>query len=205
MCTTSCELKWISYLLHDLQLHVMLPITLHCDDITAIAIAKNLVFHDKTKHREIDRHIIRNMVQVGFLNVFPISTKNQPADLFTKHLPLIHMQPSVLKLKFSCFNHNDIHCEGGCWNVPMKARHHSEYNTVTLKLHDSRVNPIQKTSVVTNFPAWTLLWIPALLTAKLRWLQLVVRLYIATLVQYYLKRKYSIQKDFITLFPYLFP
>lgn len=68
MCTTAYELKWISFLLTDFQLLVNQPITLHCDNEAVVAIAKNLVFHEHTKHIDIDCHIVRNMVVDGFLN-----------------------------------------------------------------------------------------------------------------------------------------
>lgn len=51
---TGCEIKWLSYLLADFDIHVTLPITLNYDSQAAIAIARNLVLHEKMKHVEMD-------------------------------------------------------------------------------------------------------------------------------------------------------
>ncbi|KAL0451849.1 UNVERIFIED_CONTAM: hypothetical protein Slati_1163000, partial [Sesamum latifolium] len=52
--STVCELKWIPYLPRDLSIQVPLPIPLYCDNQTAFHIAANPVFHERTKHLEID-------------------------------------------------------------------------------------------------------------------------------------------------------
>lgn len=41
MATTTCELVWLTYLLHDLQIPVQVPITLFCDNKVAQQIAAN--------------------------------------------------------------------------------------------------------------------------------------------------------------------
>ncbi|XP_057986074.1 uncharacterized mitochondrial protein AtMg00810-like [Hevea brasiliensis] len=56
MAATVCELLWITYVLRDLQVSVMLPIPLYCDNKAALHIASNPVFHERTKHLEIDCH-----------------------------------------------------------------------------------------------------------------------------------------------------
>lgn len=70
MCTVACKMKWISFLLKDFKLQMSLPFKLCCDNEAIMAIAKNPVFHERTKYIEIDCHIVRtNMVIEGFLNV----------------------------------------------------------------------------------------------------------------------------------------
>lgn len=59
MSQTCCELKWLSYYLTNFQIPIQLSIRLYCDSQAAIAIAQNPVFHERTKHVEIDCHIIR--------------------------------------------------------------------------------------------------------------------------------------------------
>ena len=48
--------------------------------------AKNHVFHARTKHIEIDLHFIRDQVTRGKLQLQFIPTAEQPADLLTKNL-----------------------------------------------------------------------------------------------------------------------
>ncbi|XP_035830149.1 uncharacterized protein LOC118479628 [Helianthus annuus] len=54
MCAATCEIIWISNLLRELQIDSKLPVQLYCDNTTAISIAANPVFHERTKHFEID-------------------------------------------------------------------------------------------------------------------------------------------------------
>ena len=47
----------------------------------------NPVFHDKSKHIEIQYHFIHDMVQKGVVELQYISTDNHTADVHTKPLP----------------------------------------------------------------------------------------------------------------------
>jgi len=54
LATTTCEIQWITYLLHDLGIQHLQPTFLYYDNQAAIQIANNQVFHECTKHIEID-------------------------------------------------------------------------------------------------------------------------------------------------------
>ncbi|XP_010267875.1 PREDICTED: uncharacterized protein LOC104604981 [Nelumbo nucifera] len=94
------ELEWISYILQDFQVSPPLPIPLWCDNMATLHITANPVFHERTKHLEIDCHLVRDKYKASF--VFPkhISTKLQLADAFTKSLagPQFHSIVSKLGL-----------------------------------------------------------------------------------------------------------
>ena len=64
----------------------MIPMKLYCDNKAAISIAHNLVQHDRTKHVEIDRHFIKEKIEVGLINLSHVSSSNQVADILTKGL-----------------------------------------------------------------------------------------------------------------------
>nr|XP_016449164.1 PREDICTED: uncharacterized mitochondrial protein AtMg00810-like [Nicotiana tabacum] len=81
------ELSWLSRLLVDLDVSSSSPISVFCDNMAAIHIAKNPVFHERTKHIEVDYHFIRTTLAEGLIQLFHVSTTNQLADLFTKSLP----------------------------------------------------------------------------------------------------------------------
>lgn len=59
MALATCELQWLRYLLQDLNIQHTAACTLHCDNKAAIHIAANPVFHERTKHIEIDWHVVR--------------------------------------------------------------------------------------------------------------------------------------------------
>ncbi|XP_072080796.1 secreted RxLR effector protein 161-like [Arachis hypogaea] len=54
-----CEAQWISFILADLHLPVTKPIPLYCDSQSALYIAAIPVFHERTKHIEVDCHVVR--------------------------------------------------------------------------------------------------------------------------------------------------
>ncbi|GAA0172265.1 transmembrane signal receptor [Lithospermum erythrorhizon] len=82
-----CELKWMSYILGDVKILVQLPIDLWCDNQSVIHIIENLIFHECTKHIELDYHFIREHYKSEFIKPFHVTSKQHIADAFTKSLP----------------------------------------------------------------------------------------------------------------------
>jgi hypothetical protein len=80
------EGQWLIYLLKDFLVQHDSLIILYCDNKSAMHIAANPVFHERTKHIEIDCHVVRDKVQANIIQLLPISTKDQIADIFTKSL-----------------------------------------------------------------------------------------------------------------------
>ncbi|EXB74504.1 Copia protein [Morus notabilis] len=59
-----CEILWIERILDELRRPVEMPMKLYCDNKAAISIAHNPVQHDRTKHVEIDRHFIKEKLEM---------------------------------------------------------------------------------------------------------------------------------------------
>ncbi|GJS43996.1 ribonuclease H-like domain-containing protein [Tanacetum coccineum] len=59
LALVTSEVIWILKFLKDLEIDNLLPVTLHCDSNSAIKIAANPVFQERTKHLEIDLHFVR--------------------------------------------------------------------------------------------------------------------------------------------------
>ena len=80
------ELQWLKYLLSDLGINHSHPIPVHCDNQAAIHIAENPVFHERTKHIEIDCHFVREKIQSRLIAPTYVRSRDQLADIFTKPL-----------------------------------------------------------------------------------------------------------------------
>ncbi|XP_022143489.1 uncharacterized protein LOC111013365 [Momordica charantia] len=62
LASTAAELFWVRQLLKDLHVFSTQSPVLWCDNASAIQLAKNPVFHGRTKHVEIDFHFVRERV-----------------------------------------------------------------------------------------------------------------------------------------------
>ncbi|KAH9681306.1 hypothetical protein KPL71_026926 [Citrus sinensis] len=70
---SACEAVWLGRILKDLQFNQDAATTIYCDNMSAIALTKNPVFH-----------YIRDLVSKGEVNMEFISTNEQPSDFLTK-------------------------------------------------------------------------------------------------------------------------
>ena len=86
MAAASCEMVWLKNLLTDLGFSPTSPMKLFCDNQAAMHIAANPVFHERTKHIEVDCHFIRQQVQSKVIQTHYIRSSDQLADAFTKVL-----------------------------------------------------------------------------------------------------------------------
>jgi hypothetical protein len=77
---------WISEYLGELGVDLGGTVNLMCDSQSAIALAKNPVLHQSTKHIRIQVHFIRERLEFGEINLKYIETKLQIADFLTKAL-----------------------------------------------------------------------------------------------------------------------
>ncbi|KAJ0965657.1 hypothetical protein J5N97_026795 [Dioscorea zingiberensis] len=93
MASTTAEIIWLRWLLADMGVFLSDPTPMHCDNMSAIQITRNSVFHERTKHIEIDCHFTRHHFQHGTITLPFVSSSMQIADLFTK-------SPSTQRFRF---------------------------------------------------------------------------------------------------------
>ncbi|KAJ0578087.1 putative RNA-directed DNA polymerase [Helianthus annuus] len=86
MCSAACEVMWIKNILSELKVFCTLPMRLFCDSKSAISISQNPVFHERTKHFELDLHFLREKIASSIIDPHKIASENQIADIFTKGL-----------------------------------------------------------------------------------------------------------------------
>ena len=73
--------------LQDMQITCTPPISIFCDNTSAISISKNPVMHSKTKHILIKYHFLREQVLEQKIKLEYVPSKEQVSDILTKPLP----------------------------------------------------------------------------------------------------------------------
>ncbi|RVW87594.1 Retrovirus-related Pol polyprotein from transposon RE1 [Vitis vinifera] len=86
MALATCELIWLRHLLRELRFGKDEQMKLICDNQAALHIASNPVFHERTKHIEVDCHFIREKIASGCVATSFVNSNDQLADIFTKSL-----------------------------------------------------------------------------------------------------------------------
>ena len=74
------------------------PVLMHCDNKSVIAITFKHVFHDRTKHIEIDCYITRQEYEKGMITLPYVPSGAQLADLFTKAQTSTQFREILFKL-----------------------------------------------------------------------------------------------------------
>ncbi|CAM6087063.1 unnamed protein product [Calypogeia fissa] len=85
-CEATKELIWLQRLVHDLGLSQKRP-ELLCDSQSALHLAKNPVFHARTKHIDIRYHFIREALEKKQIFLEKVASEDNAADMLTKVLP----------------------------------------------------------------------------------------------------------------------
>ena len=83
------EGKYIISLLSEVLGQNQMGFELFCDNQGAIALAKNPIKHQRSKHIDIRYHFIRDEILNHNLTVHYVASENNMADVFTKPMPRI--------------------------------------------------------------------------------------------------------------------
>ena len=92
--TAACEAIWLRKFLKDVKQGQKSATVIYCDNMSAIAMTKNPIFHSRSKHIELRHHFIRKLVEDKEIELQFCTTDDQLADIFTK---------SISAQKFSYF------------------------------------------------------------------------------------------------------
>jgi hypothetical protein len=86
MAAATCELLWLKMVLQDLGVSHSQPMKLYCDNQAALHIAANPVFHERTKHIDIECHLVHDKLRAKIISTAHVPSSNQLVDIFTKAL-----------------------------------------------------------------------------------------------------------------------
>ena len=95
MALATCELIWLRHLIQELRFGNDEKMKLICDNQAALHITSNPVFHERTKHIEVDCHFIREKIASGCMTIIFVNSSDQLTDVFTKSL-------RGLRIKYIC-------------------------------------------------------------------------------------------------------
>ena len=88
----ACQVVWLGRLLEDVINTKKKPPQLKMDNMSAIALSKNPVLHDRSKHIDTKFHFIRECVDGGKIKKDFTSSQEQLADILTKPLGRVKFQ-----------------------------------------------------------------------------------------------------------------
>jgi hypothetical protein len=94
----ACQGVWLRGLLGELLGDAPLKTKLLVDNISAIALSKNPVHHDRTKHIDVRYHFLRECIEDGRVEIDHVSTDGQLTDILTKALGRVKFIEMRLRL-----------------------------------------------------------------------------------------------------------
>lgn len=151
------EITWLTRLLSYLGTPPSLPVPIHSDSQASIDIAWNSIFHERTKHVELDCHFVRQQFLSGLISLSFVPSSCQLADLFTKPLygsphhnllgklgvaSLPSNLRGVLKLELS-ISRSLIIVEEKRMEGDMVMSMNTKFQTTDIKVHKSKTNKIR--------------------------------------------------------------
>jgi hypothetical protein len=99
LAIVTAEVYWLRMLFCELHIPLRTAPIIWCDNVSALALSSNPVYHARTKHIEVDYHFVREKVLNKDISLAFISTEDQLADVFTKGLSRARFLSLKSKLK----------------------------------------------------------------------------------------------------------
>jgi hypothetical protein len=86
MSQAAAEAVWLRRFLRDLGFAQSSPTTIYADNLSAMALSRNPLFHNRTKHIDVQYHYIRECVLNTIIEPVHVSSEEMVADVLTKGL-----------------------------------------------------------------------------------------------------------------------
>jgi hypothetical protein len=107
--TAATQALWLARLLGDLLGRDAEAVELRVDSKSALALAKNPVFHERSKHIRVRYHFIRSCLEEGSVRANYINTQDQLADFLTKSLGRVKFQELRARIGMAQIPHKEPH------------------------------------------------------------------------------------------------
>jgi hypothetical protein len=107
--TALTQALWLVRLLGDLLGRDTGAVELRVDSKSALALARNPVFHERSKHIRVRYHFIRGCLEEGNFKACYINIKDQLADLLTKPLGRIKFLELCFRIGMVQLSHKMTH------------------------------------------------------------------------------------------------
>jgi hypothetical protein len=107
--TALTQALWLIRLLGDLLDRDTGAVELRVDNKFALALAKNLIFYERSKHIRVRYHFIRCCLEEGSFKACYINIKDQLADLLTKPLGRIKFLELCFRIRMIQLSHKTMH------------------------------------------------------------------------------------------------
>jgi len=100
MCAAVQESKFLLQLLKDMDLGIAVneTVVLNVDNQSAVALVKNPMFHQRSKHIDIRYHFVRDEVQNGNVQLQYVPSEDNVADMFTKTMSRIKLKQFIPRI-----------------------------------------------------------------------------------------------------------
>ena len=96
------EVVWLNRFLSDIKAAPQMPVVIKEDNQETIALAKNPISHNRTKHIDIKFHYVHEALEDGIINLIYCPTEQMTADILTK--PLTRQRFETLRLEMGLKN-----------------------------------------------------------------------------------------------------
>ncbi|GJU37822.1 ribonuclease H-like domain-containing protein [Tanacetum coccineum] len=104
--SVTCKVIWIMKILNELNVKVSLHVTINCDNSLEIQMAANPVFHERTKHFEIELFFLREKLAASIVKTVKVKSEDNVANVFTKGLSVVDHNKFCTMLKLKDLYHN---------------------------------------------------------------------------------------------------
>jgi len=77
---------WLRSLFHEMRVILPILMKMYCNNQSAIFIASNPMFHERTKHIEVDCHFVCDLMIIKYIVTPYVQSEDQLGDILTKSL-----------------------------------------------------------------------------------------------------------------------